>query len=157
MTSVGKAHDTPAMTVHMLKLSVGSDGIQDLADWQKHVRARSKVATGKAITFHRTRMFPKLEAELTQGGSLYWVIKRLIQVRQEIIGLERVTGSDGIKRCDIILSPKLIPVRPTPRRPFQGWRYLQPEDAPPDMTESERELSKISPEMRNELSNLGLL
>ena len=102
-------------------------------------------------------MFPKLEDELVNGGSLYWVIKRMIQVRQEIIGLERVTGNDGIKRCDIILAPKLIPVRPTPRRPFQGWRYLQPEDAPPDLTSDERELGKMSPQMRMELSDLGLL
>jgi hypothetical protein len=92
------------------------------------------------------------------GGSLYWVIKGFIQVRQPIAGFDEGTKDDGRPCCLIMLSPKLVAVRPTPRRAFQGWRYLDPADAPPDLTgRAAGELAALTPKMRKELAELGLL
>jgi hypothetical protein len=90
------------------------------------------------------------------GGSLYWVIRGMILCRQPIADLEPVTGADGIERCRIVFNPQIIPVRPVPRRAFQGWRYLEAADAPPDLGKSAT-ASGISEKMRRELAELGLL
>jgi hypothetical protein len=116
------------MPLHLVKLCVGADSIEDLEAW------RDTVAPGGRPTPHTTRMTPKRAAELNDGGSLYWVIKRLIQVRQRIVDLEEFTDETGIKRCTIWLDPELIRTAPAPRRPFQGWRYLKAEDAPADLS-----------------------
>ena len=76
-------------------------------------------------------MWPKREAELVAGGSLYWVIKGLVLGRQRMLGLERFDNGDGISRCLIRLDPEVVRTLPQPRRAFQGWRYLRPDDAPP--------------------------
>lgn len=78
-----------------------------------------------------TRQTPKRAAELVDGGSLYWVIKGVILVRQPI--LKVVTLDSGTQPCRIELGPDLIETAPQPRRAFQGWRYLPPADAPPDL------------------------
>jgi hypothetical protein len=79
-------------------------------------------------------MTPKRAKELLDGGSLYWVIKRVIQARQTIVELEEFVDETGIKRCTIWLDREIIPTAPSPRRPFQGWRYLKAEDAPADLS-----------------------
>jgi hypothetical protein len=43
------------------------------------------------------------------------------------------------------------------RRPFQGWRYLKPEDAPRDLGIATDQLAEMPEEMRKELLVLGLL
>ena len=101
-------------------------------------------------------MYPRREAEILPGGSLYWVIKGMVLCRQPIASLEAVTGSDGIERCRIVFKPKIILVRPTPRRAFQGWRYLAAEDCPPDLPKREASAA-IPPQMRKDLAELGLL
>lgn len=116
------------MPLHLVKLCVGADSIEDLEAW------RDTVAPGGQLMPHTTRMTPKRAAELADGGSLYWVIKRLIQVRQRIVELEEFTDETGIKRCTIWLDPELVRTAPAPRRPFQGWRYLKAEDAPADLS-----------------------
>lgn len=116
------------MPLHLVKLCVGADSIEDLEAW------RDTVAPGGRPMPHTTRMTPKRAAELADGGSLYWVIKRLIQVRQRILELEEVTDETGVKRCTLWLDPQLIRTAPAPRRPFQGWRYLKAEDAPADLS-----------------------
>lgn len=78
-------------------------------------------------------MWPKREAEIVAGGSLYWVIKGSILCRQLILRLERVEGADGILRCGLIMDPEVIRTEAVLRRPFQGWRYLDPADSPPDL------------------------
>ena len=99
---------------------------------------------------------PRRGEELLHGGSIYWVIKGLIQVRQNILDLREVRSEDGIRRCDIILDQQLVLTRPHPRRAFQGWRYLPGEDAPRDLGKSEPGADEISEEMRAELIELGL-
>jgi len=43
-----------------------------------------------------------------------------------------------------------------PRRAFQGWRYLKPEDAPADVR-SGSGAEALPPKLRRELADLGLL
>jgi hypothetical protein len=121
------------MTVHLQKLSVGSESIQTLADWQAHVVGQRRRKGLSAHHVHVTRMFPKRREEILDGGSIYWVIKGNILCRNAIVGLEETT-KNGHRACAILMDPELIPVLPKPRRAFQGWRYLQVSDAPQDMT-----------------------
>ena len=115
------------MPLNLVKLCVGVTEIEELEAWVKDARA------GRDTLDHVTRMFPKRKDEILPGGSLYWVIRGMILCRQPIAGLETVTGGDGIERCRIAFKPQIIPVRPVPRRAFQGWRYLEPKDAPADL------------------------
>ena len=146
------------MTLNLIKLSVGSESIEDLAAWQRGRLAYTKKTTGKPRLFHTTRMVPKRQAELLDGGSLYWVIKGIIQLRQRIVGFEPGAKEDGTACVLIMLDSKLVAVRPTPRRAFQGWRYLEAEDAPPDLTaDAARLTTSMPPRLRRELAELGLL
>jgi hypothetical protein len=102
-------------------------------------------------------MWPRREDEIVPGGSLYWVIKGLILVRQEIARLEEAVGEDGVRRCAIVLKPGLVRTEARPRKPFQGWRYLAAADAPPDLTAAARRgAANLPPEMRRELDALGV-
>ena len=105
-------------------------------------------------TCHTTRMTPKRKDEILAGGSLYWVIKRVIQVRQPVLDLEEFTDPDGIKRCNIWLENTLVRTAPSPRRAFQGWRYLKAEDAPSDLTEHAGG-EDLPDELRRKLIELG--
>jgi hypothetical protein len=116
------------MALNLIKLCVGADGLEDLERW------RDTCAPGGQPMPHTTRMTPKRAKELLDGGSLYWVIKRVVQARQNILELEEFVDETGIKRCTIWLDPAIIATAPAPRRPFQGWRYLKAEDAPADLT-----------------------
>jgi len=138
----------------MQKLSVGSESIATLQDWQKLVVRRRKKRGLSPYHEHVTRMFPKQVEALLEGGSIYWVIKGLIQCRNELVALEETKTRDGRKACSILMQPKLIPVVPTPKRPFQGWRYLKAEDAPADLTEIGG-ANDLPPELRAKLANLG--
>jgi len=146
------------MTVHMIKLCVGADSIDDLADWQTSRLSRQADRGDQERLVHTTRMIPKRQSELCDGGSLFWVIRGVVQVRQAILGFDQGHKEDGTACCLIVLDPELVPVRPTPRRPFQGWRYLSVDDAPADLNAgSTDDLSKMPPSMRRELAELGLL
>ena len=144
------------MPLHLLKLCVGVDAIEDLQAWIDF-RLEEKRASGEpAEQYHTTRMVPTRREELLDGGSLYWVIKGTIQARQHLVDIRPFTDAAGIKRCQLVLEPVLHPTRPQPRRPFQGWRYLTPDDAPPDI----RKLSgggDIPEAMRRELAELCLI
>ena len=139
------------MPLHLIKLSVGSEDIEDLRRWH----AKRLAETGRA--FHRTRMMPRRREELLAGGSIYWVIKGFVTVRQRLIGIERISYSDGTPATELVLDPEYHRTVPTPHRPFQGWRYLLPEDAPPDLGDVQGQLGEMPPEMLAELRHLGLL
>lgn len=146
------------MSVHMIKLCVGVDAIDDLARWQRQRQAASKRETGYPLLFHRTRMVPKRQDEVLDGGSIYWIIRGVIQVRQRIVGFETGQRDDGTQCCLILLDAELVAVRPTPRRAFQGWRYLETDDAPRDIDlTTEDNLTAMPPAMRRELAELCLL
>ena len=116
------------MTVHLVKLSVGTASVEGLAQWQRD--ARAKGADG--MPRHVTRVRPKRAEEVLAGGSIFWVIKGVVLCRQRILRLDEVRGSDGILRCAIVVEPGPVPVAPVPKRAFQGWRYLAAADAPAD-------------------------
>jgi hypothetical protein len=144
------------MAVHLLKLCVGAESVEDLLEWQAQRMAQAVAQGRPAVPVHVTRMWPKREAELLNGGSLFWVFKGMVLARQRITGLERRTGEDGVVRCAISLDPEAVRVRPVPRRPFQGWRYLSPEDAPADLGAGERGGEALPPKLVAELAALGV-
>ncbi|MCV6546425.1 MAG: DUF1489 domain-containing protein [Cohaesibacter sp.] len=144
------------MGIHLIKLCVGADSVENLQSWieeKQAFRARQGLA---AEQIHTTRMTPKRQKDILDGGSLYWVIKGVVQARQKIIDLREVKGLDGIKRCEIVMSPDLVRTQAQPRRAFQGWRYLKIEDAPADLGALET-AGDLPPAFRQELADLGLL
>src|SRR5256885_1536470 len=132
------------MALHLIKLCVGVSEISELEHWIREVKA------GRDSLDHTTRMFPKRRDEIVPGGSLFWVIRGLILCRQPIAAFEPVKGTDGIERCRIVFKPQIVPVMPSPRRAFQGWRYLEDADAPSDLKKGGRSKG-LTEKMRREL------
>ena len=141
-----------AESVHLLKLCVGAESVDDLLEW--HRTHPSPFPTGERR--HVTRMWPKREAEVLNGGSLYWVVKGVILCRQRILRLDEVDRGDGIRRCGIVMDPEVIRTEAAARRPFQGWRYLSPEDAPRDLPKGRDNDSALPEEMALALAEIGL-
>lgn len=139
-------------TVHILKLCVGADAVEDLIAWQRTPPAQAPDGHPR----HVTRMWPRREAELLAGGSLYWVVKGLVLARQRILRLDEVTCADGILRCGLVLDPRIVRTEPQPRRPFQGWRYLDPAHAPRDLAPARRGDDPLPPALSAALADLGL-
>lgn len=140
------------MTVHLIKLAVGIDSIAHL----RRVQAARLSDSGRL--HHRTRSVPRRADELLAGGSLYWVIRGVILVRQRLVGVETAEKPGG--GCSLLLDPHLAPTVARAQRPFQGWRYLRPEDAPADAPESvtgDEADEALPPAMVAELTRLGLL
>jgi hypothetical protein len=111
------------MSLHIIKLAVGIDTVPGLAARQAGLPTPLR---------HRTRNFPRRAAEILDGGSLYWVINRIVSVRQRILDIEPGEREDGTRCTDLLLDPSLVPVQPQFRKPFQGWRYLPAAEAPAD-------------------------
>lgn len=145
------------MALHLIKLSVGSESFDDLAHWVAWHQQQRATNRQVAEHIHTTRMVPKRRADLLDGGSIYWVIKGQIQARQTLIDIRPFTDREGIKRCDLVMAPKLIATRWQPKRPFQGWRYLKPEDAPADLADGADNGAAMPTELRAELTEMGLL
>jgi hypothetical protein len=113
------------MSLHMIKLVVGCDTIEELVEWHEAHRP------GQPWVMH-TRQTPKRAAEMVGEGSLYRIFKGAILCRQLILDIQTV-GEGVTARCEVTLAPEIVRVAPTPRRAFQGWRYLEAKDAPPDL------------------------
>ena len=145
------------MTVHIIKLCVGVDEVSELRDWQEHCRTVAAASGEPFVLKHVTRNTPRRKDEVLDGGSLYWVIRRYIQVRQKIIGIEPDIREDGKPACALILAPELVETRAYPHRPFQGWRYLPKNDAPPDAAGVVGQSDALPANMKEELRSLGLL
>lgn len=145
------------MLLHLVKLCVGCDSIEDLAAWIDFRLAEQRAAGLVPEQVHTTRMVPKRVDELLDGGSLYWVVKGNIQCRQRLIDIRPFTDSEGIGRCHLVLEPKIIPTEWQPRRAFQGWRYLAGNEAPRDEVAGKSGQAALPPELRQELAVLGLL
>ena len=141
------------MALHILKLSVGTDDVANLAEWQALKRAQ----TDDGFPRHVTRMWPRREAEVLDGGSIYWVIKGVILCRQPILRFDERIGPDGIRRCAIVSKPGLIRTTPVPRRPFQGWRSLPETEAPPDLPEGRQSEEALPPSMSAALAEIGVI
>lgn len=135
------------MTLHLIKLVVGCDTVEDLLDW------RAPQAKAGQPWILRTRQTPKRAAELTDGGSIYRVYKGAILSRQRILEIATV-GAGQDARCEMLLDETLVRVAPTPRRAFQGWRYLEAKDAPPDLEGEGGQ--DVPPELARQLREAGL-
>lgn len=143
------------MTVHLIKLSVGTESFADLYTRQEtHLHAMKKAGKTPEL-MHTTRNTPKRAAELLDGGSIYWVAKGGIIARQKMLDVRAITRDD-MPYCGLVYDPILVPVQWQPRRAFQGWRYLEEENAPPDRDTATGE-DELPPAMRQELIKLGLL
>lgn len=130
------------MALHLIKLCVGVSEVE----WLER-----RAASGRPLIVH-TRMTPKRAAEIEDGGSLFWVIKGSVLCRQPIADITTV-GEGRASRCEITLESRVIRTAPQARRPFQGWRYLEAKDAPPDLSMAER--TDLPPELARELREIG--
>jgi hypothetical protein len=135
------------MPLHLIKLCVGADTPDDLRAWRASPEGRAR-----ANRVH-TRQTPKRADEIVDGGSLFWVFKGVVLIRQLVLAID--TFEDGPrKRCEFLLDPTMIATAPQPRRAFQGWRYLEANDAPPDLPRDGGDVA-ISPTLARQLRELG--
>ena len=141
-----------AATIHLVKLCVGAEGVEDLIHWQR--RREAQGADG--LPRHVTRMWPKRAAELLAGGSLYWVFRGVTLARQRVLRLDELRGSDGVLRCGLVLDPEIVRTEAAPRRPFQGWRYLEPDQAPRDLRAGAAAEAALPPSLAAALADLGV-
>jgi hypothetical protein len=145
------------MPLHLIKLCVGCDSIQDLRDWIAEKLKEKKRRRQPLEHIHTTRMVPKRADELIDGGSLFWVIRGEVLCRQKLIAVRPFVDKEGVGRCRLVMEPKLVLTQPRPYRAFQGWRYLSPKDAPKDLTRAAPGAAKMPEGLRRELRELGLL
>ena len=143
------------MVLHLIKLCVGISEPRELIDRQL-ARFRAREFAGEPSEYyHVTRSTPRRRGEILAGGSLYWVIKGKVQLRQPIIDMRAKSGVNGINHCQIVLAPIHMFTNPIPKRAFQGWRYLSAQDAPDDLSKADE--SEIPCKLKRELAELGLL
>jgi hypothetical protein len=145
------------MALHLIKLCVGCDSVQDLEDWIKEKLREKKKRRQPVEHVHTTRMAPKRADELVAGGSLYWVIRGAVMCRERLLAVRPFIDKEGIGRCRLVLDGKLVLVQPRPFRAFQGWRYLAASDAPRDLDRAAPGAAKMPEDLRRELRDLGLL
>lgn len=140
--------------LHLIKLSVGPKDVAALAALQKErLRADPPLRAW-------TRMFPKRIDEISDGGSIYWVIGGFVRVRQRILGLREEQWDDDTPCAALLLDPTLVAVEARPVKAFQGWRYLKPEEAPPDVAmdrPAAEGLESLPPKLRRDLAELCLI
>jgi hypothetical protein len=145
------------MALHLIKLCVGCDSVKELQGWIRD-RLKDKKKRGLPVEHvHTTRMMPKRVDDLLDGGSLYWVIRGELAARQKLRDVRSIVDKDGISRCELVLDPKVVNVRPRTFRAFQGWRYLPFADAPPDLDRAAPGAGMMPEPLRRELRELGLL
>ena len=142
--------------MHMIKLCVGVATLEELESYRAERAHWWGADYGEDVHVHRTRTRPKRAAEMEAIGSIYWVISGVIRCRQPILRLAEAIDEQGLGCCDIIMAPDMVRVVPRPRQPFQGWRYLEPKDAPADLDKAGFS-EEGSAELALELSRLGLI
>jgi len=142
--------------MHMIKLCVGVATLEELESYRAERAHWWGADYGEDVHVHRTRTMPKRRAEIEGQGSIYWVISGVVRCRQPILRLAEAVDDQGLGCCDIIMSPEMVRVVPRPKRPFQGWRYLDSKDAPSDVGRGGFK-DEGSAELALELSRLGLI
>jgi hypothetical protein len=142
------------MSIHIIKLVVGIDSLEAFAELQKR---QTMDYNGTPAVPCWTRYAPKRADEiLSTGGSIYRVIKNRIVCRHKILGFEQVE-IEGKKQCMIMQDARMIQTLSKPRRPFQGWRYLEPAKAPADRGVYSAGDEDIPEDIEDGLRNAGLL
>ena len=144
----------PDMPLHLIKLAVG---VTDLANMRKIQAQRRKERRQKTGSPHFvfTRNTPRRAEDLLAGGSLYWVIKGVVRCRQSLVGFDEDRDEDGRPFCRIKVRRTVVPTAPQAWKAFQGWRYLEPAQAPPDLSRGDSD--DLPADMAAELRKLGLL
>jgi len=139
--------------LHLMKLAVGVRDIAHLAELQADRALRLPPLR------HRTRSFPRRAPEILDGGSMYWIVAGAMCVRQRIVDIIEDRWEDGSRCTGLILDPPLVAVTARLMKPFQGWRYLPPADAPPDITATRRPrgANALPPELQRALRELCLI
>jgi hypothetical protein len=145
------------MALHLIKLCVGCDTVKELEDWIRQKLKERKRRRLPLEHIHTTRMVPKRADELLQGGSLFWVVRGQVMCRERLIAIRPFVDRDGVGRCRLALDGKVVLVEPRPCRPFQGWRYLAPNEAPRDLRRAAPGAARMPEVLRRELQSLGLL
>jgi hypothetical protein len=146
------------MTIHLVKIAVGIESVDHLREIQIERLRKAREKTRSADLRHLTRNFPKRAEEVLDNGSIYWIIKGYIRVRQRINGFGEAFDHNGKPRCALILDTNLVQTILLPHKPIQGWRYMEVDVAPADLTSAERKVeASIPQEMADELRSLGLL
>ena len=138
------------MTYNLKKIAVGIENVERLRVKQEMLFN----AYGKIL--HTTRNMTKQKEQLIKTGSIFWIIKRNVLVRQKILDIISVIRDDGSKGCEIELDKDLVRVIPTPMKPFQGWRYYMVDDTPPDLNLGNLENEDLPENINSELIKLGL-
>ena len=139
--------------LHLTKLAVG---VRDI----DHIRAlQAERAKTSPPLRHRTRNTPRRTEEVLDGGSIYWVINGSMLARQRIIDIIEDRRDDDTPCTGLVLDPAIVPLVGRPTKPFQGWRYLRPDDAPADLptVTAGTGLDALPPRLRQELRALCLL
>ena len=142
-----------AKCVHLIKLSVGTETVEGLKRWQSEKRIQAPDGN----PMHVTRMWPKREADLLNGGSIYWIIKGFLQCRQRILRLDEMISEDGIRRCAVVLDSEIALTTSVKKRPFQGWRYLEPAQAPVDLARRHSDEPPLPPNLAGALADIGVI
>jgi len=123
------AASIPASPLHLLKMAVGIASLDEL----RRVRAARIKEHGGSWVY--TRNHPRRTEAVLAGGSIYWLIRGQIRVRQRVTGFDSKRDDKGRAYCLISVDPELVPTLSRPWRAFQGWRYLTAADAPPDLAD----------------------
>ena len=135
----------PAPLLYLpFKIPVRYDLVQPLADWLDDDESQTAFGGSSASSDDSPPSF--MLPKPTYNS---------VQCRSELISLERVQGEDGIKRCAIVMAPEVIRTSPSPKRPFQGWRYLKPQDAPRDLSGPGAGGEELPEDLRAKLMELG--
>jgi hypothetical protein len=143
-------------TVHMIKLCVGVATLEELESYRAERAHWWGADYGEDVHVHRTRTRPKRAAEMEGIASIYWVISGVIRCRQPILRLAEAIDENGLACCDIIMAPDMVRTVPRPKSAFQGWRYYDPKDAPPDLPQGGF-AEDADPKIAEELMRLGLI
>ncbi len=145
------------MAVNLIKMAVGVRDVAHLAGLQAARLEHSRRQGDEPVLRHVTRHLPRRAGDIADGGSLFWVIKGFVRVRQRIHSVERTVNSEGRPACALVIDPELVRTELRPAGPFQGWRYLKPEKTPPDAVHPEGDKDGVPEELATELRELGLL
>jgi hypothetical protein len=129
--------------LHLTRVAFGCDSLDDLI---------ARLAARGDMVRLTTRYRPKRHAELV-GGSLYWILKHRLIGRTEILGFEEAEGG----KTDIVITGRVIATIALPKRAHQGWRYLEPSDAPADLGAGADGADALPAALAGELTAMGLI
>ena len=145
------------MSLNLIKLCVGIEDVAHLTEVQALRLRQARKRGDPAVLRHVTRQTPKRADELLAGGSLYWVIRGFVRVRQALVGIEEAINAQGRPACALLLDDALVRTQVRTHRAFQGWRYLRGEDAPLDAAQGSLDVDGLPGDMADEFRTLGLL